>query len=307
MSGEIQLTGWFVRDKGLYYLGTAAGWWQLADVDPNWAHRELRTESLVRVAGVAEPGYRLRIVSIDRVSAAYLPRVGRPRFIEDPVPQLFAASDMRLTIHTTLRAAGYIEVGLAPAGPDAAIGLLLAGLDRFYAYVPDGAVEDLVVADLTASRAELRANGTALVSALLPAVHCGDWAELTPAAGGDLRFFDPPRDWPASARDLLSGRIAGTGAELAKIPTTSGGTRWAITGGDPLAVDRLLDIADSVAPAAGPAASWCPTWMLGAEADTLQVAAYRLASVRESLLRLHWNHVATVACGLRGPAEAAAR
>jgi hypothetical protein len=60
-----------MRDKGLFYLGTAAGWWRLEGVDSGLLQRVgVRPESPVRIVGSVRQGY---VLSVDEIQPGWRP------------------------------------------------------------------------------------------------------------------------------------------------------------------------------------------------------------------------------------------
>ncbi|MEO3797008.1 hypothetical protein ABGB14_42985 [Nonomuraea sp. B10E15] len=320
--------GWLVRDKGSFYLATATGWLRLLGVDSGLLRDlGLRPESPVLVRGCAGPRNTLRVARIEGRGGRRLGRPVRPRFIADPVPHLEAASDLRMACHVELRRREFPEVSLPVAAGDAAVGEAVGGgLERFFAFLPpfpDGSAGDeagedggreerLVVADATAEQDQLADLGAGLICRLaetagdgVPVAAFGRFTtpERSPA------FFDPPPAWPARAHAVLTGRLHAVGAQPVEIPLRSGGTRLAVRGGDPVAVARLIDLADSTALREdhGLARQWCPTWVSpgdGTSRDWLHLGGYRVAECDGAVLHVFWERLITVLCGLRSPADA---
>ncbi|MEO3802131.1 hypothetical protein [Nonomuraea sp. B1E8] len=316
--------GWLVRDKGSFYLAMATGWLRLLGVDSGLLRDlGLRPESPVLVQGCAGPRNTLRVTRIEGRGVRRLGRPVRPRFIADPVPHLEPASDLRMACHVELRRREFPEVSLPVAVGDAAVREAIdGGLERFFAFVPpfpdgsagDGAEQEerLVVADATAVQDQLAGLGTGLICRL--AETAGDGVPV--AAFGRLTtperspaFFDPPPAWPARAHAVLTGRLHAVGARPVEIPLRDGRTRLAVCGGDPVAVARLLDLADSTAlrEEHGLSRQWCPTWVSpgdGTSRDWLHLGGYRVAECDGGVLHVFWERLITVLCRLRSPADA---
>ncbi|MEV5887865.1 hypothetical protein [Nonomuraea fuscirosea] len=320
--------GWLVRDKGSFYLAMATGWLRLLGVDSGLLRDlGLRPESPVLVEGCAGPRSTLQVIKIEGRGVRRLGRPVRPRFIANPVPHLEPASDIRMACHVELRRREFPEVSLPVAAGDASIVEAIGGgLDRFFAFVPpfphgsagDEADEDagqeerLVVADTTAVFDQLADLGTGLICRLaetagdgVPVAAFGRFAtpERSPA------FFDPPPAWPAQAHAVLTGRLHAAGAQPVRIPLPDGRTRLAVCGGDPVAVARYLDLADSTALRQdhGLSRQWCPTWVApgdGTSRAWLHLGGYRVAECDGVILHVFWERLITVLCGLRSPADA---
>lgn len=280
----VTVRGWLMRDKGLFYLGTARGWWRLENVSSGLLSRlGLRPESPVVVRGERRDG---AVLDIEDIRVRRRSGRARPAFVADPVPQLFVGSDLRLTAHRWLRAAGCVEVSLparhyGPRHPvasdrdadgggfDAGEGDLTecvreavhAGLDRFFAFVRRPTLASDVDEQLAEREHLLVVDDEDDVDAAMGFVGqlVGELSAtaglpldpgsvlVVPLRAARLQRLEIPESWSAPVRQVLRARLLAQGATLHEAVRADGRTAWLVDPGErPAQVARILDITDAV-------------------------------------------------------------